>query len=512
MKNWKWIPLVLTTLMSSLSYANDLEDVEFELKKISEYRKQGLETTELATKEKELLEKQKVLSKKKIVTSKKKELVKDQNANKKNKPQDYLNFAKKLENNEEKLSVILKKLEEERHLLAQEIEKDSNRNSKIIAELRDNIDLLEWKKTIVQKRISDSRLETRAATFKVSGLLDMYYGLSSNRGGNNGQGSDDRTQYHNTLRYYDNKHNDFTINLAEITLSSTQDKTTFLVDFDFGEFAEQNSTNTISKHIGQANLTYDIDGKHSFVAGKMYSHVGYELAKPMENWNYSKPFAFGYGIPFWHEGIALKGVYSSGYRWGAFIYDKTDSHIANSQDKSYGLQAGFVNDKIALLYNGISGSDQNGSAGNKRTIHNINGQYNTSSTLSFAFDWVSGKDQNATDNAVYNGHEDQKWQSLVGYVNWKFTENWRFAGRSEWFAETTDAGPDGTYRLGVDGSVRGPVDITTQTFTLAHNLAQNNELRLEYRLDHANNPIFYNRKNDLRKQQDTVVIAWMLRF
>jgi hypothetical protein len=485
-------------------FAASLSEIERELQKISEIKKQGSLSAELIEREASLRKEKATLSEGKrgpAFTP-----TKRLSANLKHNQSSYLDPIRKMEKDEEKIAAIFSRLVEERELLAKEIEGGSKNPDKI-EELRNKIDLLEWKKSIVQKRMSERNVANNNSSYKVSGLIDFYYARSSNKGGNNG--TSDRTQYHNTLRYYDNKHNDFTVNLAEVTLSGTKDRTSFLIDLDFGEFAEQNAPgNEISKHIGQGTITYDIDGRHSVSAGKMYTHVGYELAKPVDNWNYSRPFAFGYGIPFWHEGVAVKGSYESGFRWATFFYDRTDAHISNSQDKSYGLQLGYINANSSLLYNGITGPDQNGKEDRKRTVHNINGQLNVSGSLSFAFDWVHGTD----DNATGVGNKDQKWQSLVGYVNWKFDDKWRFAARSEWFAETTNAGESGAYRLGVDGSVTGPVDITTQTMTLAHAFSEGNELRLEYRLDHANNGIFWNRDNHLRRQQDTMLIAWMFKI
>lgn len=491
--------VVGAVLVVGSANAMTLNEVEAELKKIQTYRSQGVKGPELDAQEKKLIELRKSFTSAREVKAEKKALSRSQKINKKNRPQDYLDFLRKIESKEEKLTLIKIKIAQERGALSSALQSDKRQES-VIAELRDNIDLLEAEKAFLESTIASTVTANKLSAFKVGAIFDFYYASSSNRGGNS-SATDDPTDDTNTLRYYDNQHDDFALNLAEISFSAAVDRTSFVMDLDFGEFAEQNAPgDEITKHVGQAFITHDFDGKHNLSVGKMYTHVGFELAKSIDNWNYSRSYTFGYGGPFWHEGIALKGLYENGIRWGLFAYDRTDARRDNNRDKSYGAQLGWANEKLAVIYNVIHGPEQTDADGDARTIHELNAQYNFNSDISAAIDLLSGRDVNAGAN-----DEDQVWQSLAGYLNWKATDKWRFAIRSEWFGESTDSAAT-TYRL----SGGKPVDINSHTLTIAHSLGQRNEVRLELRHDGATEPLYSSRSSALRRNQDTVLVAWML--
>lgn len=497
--------LLVTTILSlsSLTYASSrLEEIDEALEKISAYRQQGLKSAELDEQEKKLLQEKKKLDKEK----KKKNLVKSQTENaptyKKFRPQDYLRFINKLENASERLAAITAKLIDERGALSNELSNE-NKNSQKIAELRDKIDILEWEKTKVEASIAKVSLSNDLTKFKIGGIFDFYYGHSSNSGGDaNGTPTpDDNSDNSNSYRYYDNQHNEFTVNLVELSFAASLERTSFFLELDFGEFAEQNAPgDEVTKHIGQAFLTHDFDGMHSVAAGKMYTHVGFELAKPIDNWNYSRSYAFGFGGPFWHEGIALKGNYSNGMRAGLFVYDTTDARRSKNDEKTYGAQLGWANEKLTLIYNFIGGAEGQ-SNGKKRMINELNAQFNFSDSLAFALDLVSGNDDRASDNG-----KDYSWQGVVGYLKYNFADTWRLALRSELFSETT---PDSSSSFKLSPASKG-TDITSHTVTFAKILTERNELRLEFRHDKSTEAIYYNEQGDLRESQDTVTAAWVI--
>lgn len=481
------------------SFALTLTEVEAELKKIETYRSQGVRSAELNAQEKKLLEQKKRLLDSRSTRSVKTNLLRSQKTNKKNRPQDYLEFLRKIDSKEEKLAVLKAKIAQERGALSLAIQAEQ-RQEGVIAELRDNIDLLESERAVLESAIAATTIENRLSAFKVGALFDFYYSQSSNRGGNfaaTSDPSDDAT----TLRYYDVQHDDFALNLAEISFAAAVDRTSFVMDLDFGEFAELNAPgDEVTKHVGQAFISHDFDGKHTVSVGKMYTHVGFELAKSIDNWNYSRSYTFGFGGPFWHEGIALKGLYQNGFRWGVFAYDRTDARRDNNRDKSYGVQLGWANERVALIYNVLHGPEQTNTDGDARSIHELNLQVNLSTNLAVAVDLLTGNDVNAGGN-----EKDQKWQSAAGYVNWRVNDQWRLALRSEWFGESTDSAAT-SFRLGAGK----PVDITSHTFTLGHYLGARNEVRLELRHDGATEQIYSSKWSTLRRNQDSALVAWML--
>jgi hypothetical protein len=475
-------------------FALTIEEIEKELSTLSTLKQRGITGPEIDSRESFLkAEKEKLQGKDKNY----KQSAKSQKTNKKSRPQDDIDFLRNIEDENKRLLAITEALQEERTALALAIN-SSKRNEQAIQKLRDKIDLLEAEKIKIESKIVKSSVENRISNLKAGAMFDFYYGISNNEGnGNNTSNPNDDT---NSLRYYDNIHSDFALNLAELTLSAAVKKTSFLIDIDFGEFSEQNSTDSVTKHIGQAHVTYDIDGKHSVNAGKMYTHVGYELAKPIDNWNYSRSYTFGYGGPFWHEGVALKGAYENGIRWGLYIYDAWDTRRDTNSEKTYGAQLGWASGQLAVIYNYINGAEQTDNESNYRTVHELNAQYNFTSNFSLALDTLMGVDENAAGT-----DKDQKWRAVALYGNWKYSDKWRFALREEWFSENTQAGAT-TYKLGFTG----PVNVTSHTLTISYSLAERNEIRFEQRLDNASEKIYTDRGNQTNSTQNTSVLSWML--
>lgn len=488
----------LFLLTYSSTFAITLDEIDKELATIATFKQRGITGAEVDSREEFLKkEKEKLLEAPKNL----KQSAKVQKMNKKSRPQDDIDYLRKITDENQRLLAIDELLQVERTALALALS-SSKRNDGLISSLRDKIDLYEAERINIEAKVVKSTLVNRISNFKAGAMFDFYYGISNNKGGNEsntGNPDDDA----NTLRFYDNRHNDFALNLAELTLSAAIKKTSFLVDLDFGEFSEQNTTDSVSKHIGQAHVTYDIDGKHSINVGKMYTHVGYELAKPIDNWNYSRSYTFGYGGPFWHEGVALKAAYENGIRWGLYIYDGWDTRRDTNSGKTYGAQLGWANEKLAVIYNFITGAERADNQSDFRTVHELNAQYNFTSNFSLALDTLMGVDENAAAAGV-----DQKWRSVALYANWKFSDKWRFALREEWFNEFTKSG---TYKLGyTNGPASSPFNVISHTLTIAYSLAERNEIRLEQRLDDANENIFRDKDHQTNSTQNTSVISWML--
>ena len=101
----------------------------------------------------------------------------------------------------------------------------------------------------------------------VSGIIDLYYQHNFNRPyPSQPLSSASVTQASlptggTQLRYYDTHPNQFTINLAELSIKKSGEQISFLIDLDFGQMADLNVLNSsttgnvydeVSKHIGQA--------------------------------------------------------------------------------------------------------------------------------------------------------------------------------------------------------------------------------------------------------------------
>jgi hypothetical protein len=327
---------------------------------------------------------------------------------------------------------------------------------------------------------------------KVNGIIDVYYLYNFNK---NAAGSTV------TNRFYDNKDNDFTLSLAEVSLSGNNDKLSYIIDLDFGDFADLNkahSDDAITHNIGQANFTYQISDSFSFSAGKMYTHVGYELAKAKDNANYSRAYAFGSGGPFWHEGVALKYAHESGFGAGLFAYDRWDARVENNGSKTFGGQVSFSKDNFSLFYNFITGAEQDNS-GDKKMLHELNASYRWSDTVLTALDVINGTEE-------FNGRKDKKWSSYVLYASFDLTPEFTLSPRIEYFIDSSNISSGHTI-------FNSAMDVFATTLTAKWALSEQLQWRNEVRYENSDDYSLYSKEdNKLSDNQTTLSSSFIVTF
>lgn len=352
------------------------------------------------------------------------------------------------------------------------------------------------KKQLKQLEIANINLSEKESKIDLKSgmMLDAYYMYNLNSPNGGAQTS---------FRNYDKSHNDFTMNLVEFNFTGSYKDYGFYVDLDFGEFADQNSGNETDKHIGQAFLTYEENG-YLFTFGKMYTNVGYEVAKSQENWNYSRSFVFSNSGPFWHEGLSLTKSYDNGLGWGLYLYDQWDSRAEQNNEKTYSAQLNYSSDNFSIIYNYISGAESR-PASNKTFVHETNMQYNWSENFALAFNAVFRTDEN-TGSASGTTLRDRKRFGYVGYLHYK-TKRWSFTPRIEFFTDenTTETAQDGV------ALAKDDLKFTSYTFTTSYAFRSNTELRLEFRSDQANQN-FYVKDGNTQKGQNTLSLAWLMSY
>jgi hypothetical protein len=276
-------------------------------------------------------------------------------------------------------------------------------------------------------------------------------------------------------RFYDANHNDFTVNLIELNASGKFGRMSYRVDLDFGDFAELNTTDTVSKHLGQASVTYDFGETKpiTLTAGKIYTHVGFEVAKAYENINYSRAFTFSQGGPFWHEGLALNGELESGIVFGAYLYDRWDGRLDQNSGKTLGWRLGFKGQNASVYYNGIVGPEQTAQNQNKKMVNEVNASWTVNDNLTLAADALVGHDQNALGAGA-----NSEWWSVVGYAKWNLATDISLSPRIEYFRDSRG------------GIFATPTGVLATTMTAAFKPHKNVELRVEGRMDSAADPVF----------------------
>ncbi len=309
-------------------------------------------------------------------------------------------------------------------------------------------------------------------------------------------------------RYYDIYHNQFSLNLAELSISRTGKEVGFLLDLDFGQFADQNvyvSSNNgliideVSKHIGQAYVTYspkNIKGL-TFDFGKLPTHVGLEMMKAKDNWQYSRATTFGFGGPFWHTGLHVGYATSPFATVNFYLYNGWNSIYDNNDAKTFGTQLRFApSDNLVIVYNLIAGAEQPGNSQNYKMVNEANVTYTPNTKLAIAADFLTGSEQ-----GVLSDGGTAFWHSATLATRHQITPTYVLSPRIEYYQDSNG------YTLGTLGTTQ-----TLETFTLTNSftLAPGYELRIEGRYDHSTNDQQYLTHDGKAGHQATLLSAFLV--
>ena len=312
----------------------------------------------------------------------------------------------------------------------------------------------------------------------------------------------------NNLRFYDNYANQISLQVAELTIKHVRKETAFILDLDFGNFADMNTqtavgqpsggpdftgTNEVTKHIGQAIFTYTPvkAPRWVFEVGKMPTHVGLELMKAKDNWNYTRSTLFGFGGPFWHTGAHIGySVVPNQLNLGTYLYNGWGTTTDANFVPTYGLQLKWTpNDRLTWIYNLISGPEQPVNNQLWKTVHETNLSYTITPTLSIASDFLYGKEQQASGSNV-------SWFGAQFGMKWQTSPTYYLSPRIEFYRD-----PNG-YTLGGDGQT-----LSTYTLTQSYLISEGFEFRLEGRLDHSTLENRFITKDGTSSNQPTVLVV-----
>ena len=346
------------------------------------------------------------------------------------------------------------------------------------------------------------------SAFSFAAYFDAYYEYNFNRPKPNGDHSPQ-----NNLHYYDWYSNQLGLNLAELTIKHTRKESSFVMDLDFGQFADINAStpavtasggptyapttiDELSKHIGQAVFTYNPAGAPNWVfeVGKMATHLGLELGKSKDNWNYSRSTIFSFAIPLWHTGMHVGyTVKPNILTASAYLYNGWNTIYENNFTPTYGAQIKWTpNDRFTGVYNYIGGPEQALNSNNWKQVHEANFAYTLNPTVSLASDFVYGNEK----AAVPSG--DASWYGAQLGMKWQTSPKFYLSPRVEYYRD-----PQG-YTLGGSDQL-----LYTYTLTESLQLSDGFELRVEQRLDHSNQGNRFIKRDGSTSDQPVVIVGML---
>lgn len=339
----------------------------------------------------------------------------------------------------------------------------------------------------------------QASSFEFSGYLDFYFQKNVNN------------QATTSGRAFGTRNNVMQLNFAELTAKRKQGNVTFRVDLAAGEatdtLAGANAEPT--RQVSQATVSYTPSKLENltFTVGKMYTHVGLEVVRAKDNWQYTRGYLFNYGIPLWHQGFSLNYVFvPKVFAATLFAYNSWDGRLANETNKSMtmGANLNFTGvENLTLNYNYIGGPETADSR-SIREVHELNGIFSFAERFAVAFDAIMGSQK----RAITATESDAKWNSWAIYA--KATLGfYTFSPRYEVFDDS-----DKGYALSAF-SAAGGTQQKISSFTLSNNfdLGDGLETRLEYRRDTSDKSGFFKDIDGAAGDKETTInVAFLYNF
>lgn len=306
------------------------------------------------------------------------------------------------------------------------------------------------------------------------------------------------------LRYFDNKANTFSADLAELVVQKAVAKAGdagFRIDLTAGTFS--GLTQSAGLRIGdnadlqQAFVSYiaPLGTGLRFDVGKFVTHMGYELIEGYDGYNdnYSRSLLFNYAIPLTHTGIKASYSPTSRVSLMAMVVNGWDVAIDNNASKSIGAQLMVKPiDPVSLYVNYIGGPENADDNANIRHVVDLIGTVTVNPMLSLGVNADFGVEDGGS--AITPG-KDATWSGVAGYAKISTSGPFSLGLRAETFKD------EGGTRLGI-----GEARVNEFTITPAFKFSNNFVVRPEFRFDTSDESPFQDDKGVAKKNQATLGI------
>ncbi|MDX1982207.1 MAG: porin [Bryobacteraceae bacterium] len=326
-----------------------------------------------------------------------------------------------------------------------------------------------------------------------SGLVDAYYSLNFNHPAS-------RT---NTLRNFDFRANQFSLNMAKLEMQHAPDPVGFRIDLGFGRawdlfhFAEPKDALPIMRNIPQAYISVAPPkwGGFQVDIGKFYTSAGAELTENHLTWSYSRALLYANG-PYYHFGIRTSKPLTKWWTAGVQLVNGWNNVEDNNTGKTIGLTSAMTSKKVSWYNTYYVGPEKTATNKGIRHFWDTVLNLNPSDQASFYVNFDYGVDKKAV-----NSGPDNDW--------WGIAFAHRYAV-NDWFALS----PRVEYYKDSKGFITGTEQALKEfTMTAEFKMKENFITRLEYRRDWSDKP-FYDRGNELAnaKNMSTLTLGFIAYF
>jgi hypothetical protein len=276
---------------------------------------------------------------------------------------------------------------------------------------------------------SFSASAVRAGGIDISGFVDGYYAFNNNHP-NSGL---------DQLYNFDDRGDQWDLNLAKLTLSRDPAPVGFRVDVGFGRAFELIKTPhpdpEFFRFIEQSYVSVKPKNWKGFEAdfGEFVTSAGAEVIESKDNWNYSRSLLFAWAGPYYHFGVRtsmpLPGGASVGFQlvngWNAIV----EQHGNNM--KTAGITASISRKKFTWSNNYYVGPQFTGVDEGNRDVNRIRNLYDTTfiftptNKISTYVNFDYGRQNLASGSA--------HWAGVAGAARVQLNNRFAVSPRIEWF-------------------------------------------------------------------------------
>jgi hypothetical protein len=251
-----------------------------------------------------------------------------------------------------------------------------------------------------------------APTLKVAGFVDAYFAYNGNRPA-------DHANFFPGVGTTAKRHNEISINLAQVDLTLDPQPVGFKLALGFGTSTEVVHSfeptgpfvgPEVWKHIVQASVQWNTGaGRGLLLEGGVYpSHIGMESFQTHLNWNYTRSW-LGELSPYYQTGLKLAYPFSDRWSGQLQLLNGWQTIGDNNDGKSLGAQLAYSADKLSVSINGFVGPEQPGNDDDLRLLGDFVLTYKATPSLSLGAAFDAAREGRPDGDSV-------SWTGVGGYL------------------------------------------------------------------------------------------------
>ena len=322
-----------------------------------------------------------------------------------------------------------------------------------------------------------------------SGLIDGYYTANFNH-----PQSSTGTPGTNALYNFNVQANQFSLNMAKLTMSHDADPVGFRVDLGFGKAfdiihaSEPSGSGGFLRNIEQAYVS--VKSKKGLQAdfGQFVTAAGAEVIETKDNWNYSRSLLFAWAVPYYHFGLRTVMPVGNHFTGGVQLVNGWNNVEDNNSGKTLGFIGNFTSKKVTWSNDYYTGPENTATNKGWRNLYDTTLLLTPTDKASFYVNFDYGRNKNL-DNSVAT------WKGVAGAARFQANSWFALSPRIEWFDDE-------------DGFATGTVQQLKEfTITAEAKAMQGVLARLEYRRDWSDQNFFQRGPAGAIGHQDTVSLG-----